>query len=332
MQDSLKSPRFIPVGLLVILGWLFSCRPSEMPVEQPALSPTSIISLLGDTLHTPERSAARQAVLDSNLSVAQTHFEAYPDSEACIIWYGRRLAYLARYRESIEVYTAGLEKMPDSYRLLRHRGHRYITLRKFDAAIQDLTRAAQLVPTQPVEIEPDGIPNRLNIPLSNTQFNIWYHLGLAYYLKGEYELADAAYKRCMEVSVNDDLKCATLDWWYMTLQRLKKGEEAQALLDSIHSDMEIIENDSYHRRLLMYKGELTPEALLQPNLETSDLDLAIATQGYGVGNWYRSYMKDTAKSTQIFQQVLSGKSWAAFGYIAAEVDINHMNLTNSPSH
>lgn len=33
------------------------------------------------------------------------------------------------------------------------------------------------------EFEPDGIPNALNPPLTLPHRNIWYHLGLAYYLK-----------------------------------------------------------------------------------------------------------------------------------------------------
>ena len=80
--------------------------------------------------------------------------------------------------------------------------------------------------------------------------------------------------------------------------------------------MDILENGSYHKRLLMYKGLEKPEALLDT---TNADDLTIATQGYGVGNYY-FVTGDTAKAKEIFDRVLAGKQWAAFGYIAAEVD------------
>ena len=55
------------------------------------------------------------------------------------------------------------------------------------------------------------------------------------------------------------------------------------MLEPIREQMDILENGAYHARLLMYKGLRTPESVL--NLNTAD-DVQIATQGYGVGNWY----------------------------------------------
>jgi hypothetical protein len=204
--------------------------------------------------------------------------------------------------------------------MYRHRGHRFITVREFNKAIADLEHAASLIRNRPDEVEPDGAPNPYNIPTSTLNANIWYHLGLAYYLKGDFPNALRAYRQCMKFSTNDDMLCATADWLYMTLRRLGKHDEAQAVLNPIRADMKILENHSYHRRLLMYKGELTPDSLLSPQ-NASDLDLA--TQGYGVGNWYL-YNGDTTRATAIFQRVVSGTHWAAFGYIAAEADLKRL--------
>ena len=80
--------------------------------------------------------------------------------------------------------------------------------------------------------------------------------------------------------------------------------------------MNIIENHAYHRRLLMYKGEITPDQLL--DVETaSDLDLA--TLGYGLGNWHL-YNGDREKADAIFRRVTSSPYWPAFGFIAAEAE------------
>ena len=83
-------------------------------------------------------------------------------------------------------FSQGIESFPDEPKLYRHRGHRYISVREFDKAIADLEKAVELIQGTPNEIEPDGMPNALNIPVSSLHGNIYYHLGLAYYLIGEY--------------------------------------------------------------------------------------------------------------------------------------------------
>ena len=84
--------------------------------------------------------------------------------------------------------------------------------------------------------------------------------------------------------------------------------------------MEILENGSYHRRLLMYKGLEKPETLLNPK----DADaVTIATQGYGVGNWYLVTGKP-AEAREIFNVVVGTPNWSAFGFIAAEADLLRM--------
>lgn len=299
--------------------FLFQCTP---PKKHKADKAPEVVSLLGTTYFEPERSPIEQARLDSNLQVASKNFHADPTEEN-FIWYARRLGYLSRFNEAIEVLSEGLEKYPKSYKLLRHRGHRFISMRLFDRAIDDLTKASTLMPTSSLEIEPDGSPNKLNTPLSNTQFNIWYHLGLAYYLKGEFGKAEQTYIECLKVSNNDDLLVATLDWFYMTYRREGKGELAESLLGNVTDAMTIIENDSYFKRLQMYQGKLSPDDLLVVDSIAGDFDLSLATQGYGVGNWFY-YNGDTTRAVEIFEKVISGKSFSAFGFIASEAELARM--------
>jgi tetratricopeptide (TPR) repeat protein len=172
----------------------------------------------------------------------------------------------------------------------------------------------------PIEPEPDGAPNKFNIQLSNTQFNVWYHLGLVHYLKGEFGKSEHAYLECLKVSNNDDLLAATVDWLYMTYRRGGKHAEAKKLLLLIHDNMKIIENESYFKRLNLYRGKLKPEEVLNVSDEEEDADLVVATQGYGVGNWYL-VNGDTTKANEIFEKVVEGKHFTAFGFIAAEVEL-----------
>lgn len=301
----------------VFIGLLIgACSRKE---DQTTAREPVVTSLLGVDFYEPERSPVQQAKLDSSLNVARQNFERDP-SEENYIWYGRRLAYLMRLEEAINIFSDGLQKYPDSYRLLRHRGHRYISIREFDLAILDLNRATKLMPATPLEVEPDGAPNKLNIPLSNTQFNVWYHLGLAQYLNGDYQRAESSYTRCLATCENDDSRIAVLDWLYMTKRRLNKNDEALALLEPVNDSMKVIENDSYFQRLKMYKGQIKPETLLAPDSTTEDYDLSLATQGYGVGNFY--YCNgDTTRAFEIYQDVVNGNLFAAFGFIAAEAEL-----------
>ncbi len=90
-----------------------------------------------------------------------------------IEWVGQRLGYFWRIHDAIEVYSKGIEAHPTYVPLYRHRGHRYITLRRFDEAVTDLERAVTLIEGEPDEVEEDGQPNTQNIPLSSTAFNLW---------------------------------------------------------------------------------------------------------------------------------------------------------------
>lgn len=231
-----------------------------------------------------------------------------------IVWLGRRTAYLGNYQEAIDIFTDGARRYPQDARMLRHRGHRWITLRQFDRAVADLTAAASLIRGRADEIEPDGLPNARNIPTSTLQSNIWYHLGLAHYLRGDFEQALAAYRECMKVSKNPDGVVSTSHWLYMTLRRLGRAQEAEQVLDAVSTDMDVIENQAYHKLLLMYRGEIAPE-------EMTDADPATL---YGIGNWhYYNGREDLARP--VFERIVSGKDWAAFGHIAAQADLDRLH-------
>lgn len=290
--------------------------PAEKPANTTAPTPEAT-SLLGKPLFPREIDAATRARLDSNLAAAKASYDRAPENADSIIWYGRRLAYLEHYQDAIRVFSEGIAKHPNDARLYRHRGHRYITVREFDKAIADLDKAAELVKGVPDSVELDGAPNARNIPTSTQQGNIWYHLALAHYLKGDYEKSLAAWQQGMALATNDDMRVAVSDWMYMTLRRLGRTADAAAVLAKISPKMNVIENTAYHRRLLLYKGQFAVDSLLNP---ASADELQFVTQGYGVANWYITN-GDTAKGNAILDKVAASNYWAAFGVIAAEADI-----------
>jgi hypothetical protein len=104
----------------------------------------------------------------------------------------------------------------------------------------------------------------------------------------------------------------------MTLRRLGREEEAAATLEPITADMEIIENQAYHRLCLFYKGELGEADLQQEGAAPANAAVA-----YGVANWHLAE-GDTERGTEMFEEIIARYGWAAFGHIAAEADLARM--------
>lgn len=247
---------------------------------------------------------------------AKSTYNADPDIATNIIWYGRRAAYTGDYRGAIRIFSEGIRKFPDDARFYRHRGHRYISIREFDRAVKDFEKAAALIEGKEDKIEPDGQPNAMNIPVSSLHTNIWYHFGLAYYLKHDLENALPVYRKGVAACMNDDMLVAMTHWLYMTLRMLAKDEEAVKALDPIHEDMTMIENGVYHRLCLFYKGELALDELIGED----DVGMERDALAYGVGNWY-FYNGQEDKAKQVFEKILESTVWASFGYIATESDL-----------
>ena len=242
-----------------------------------------------------------------------------PENADSIIWYGRRTAYPGRFNDAIAIFTDGIAKHPTDARMYRHRGHRYLSVRRIDDAIADFEKAAALVRGKRDEVEPDGQPNARGIPTSTLQSNIWYHIGLAYYVKGDFTNSLRAWREDMKVATNPDMQVATSHWLYMTLRRMGRNAEAEQVLAPITADMPIIENGSYHRLLLLYKGLLKPEEVLRSFGADGGLD--DVTTAYGVGNWHL-YNGRPAEAEAIFARIIAARSqWASFGYLSAEAEM-----------
>jgi tetratricopeptide (TPR) repeat protein len=269
----------------------------------------------------PQISDETRRDFESRLAQARENLAKNSNDVENLIWLGRRTAYVGQYKEAIRIYTQAIKSFPNDARLYRHRGHRFITLRCVDDAIADFERAAGLIKGKPDEVEPDGLPNARNLPTSTLQSNIWYHLGLAFYLKGDFRRALKAYREAEKVSKNADMLVATKHWLYMTLRRLGRTREANEALAPLADNLEIIENSDYYKLIRVYQGKLTLETLKRESesSQTSN-SLSNATLGYGFANWL-FYNGREKEAEALFRQIVAGNQWASFGYIAAETEL-----------
>lgn len=272
-------------------------------------------SLLGKPLvRPPVADAAARAKMEAEAAAAFEKVKQEPSAEA-IIWFGRRTAYLGKFREAIQIYTGGLRLYPSDPRLLRHRGHRYLTVRELDMARADLQTATGLIKGQPDEVEPDGQPNARGIPTSTLQSNIWYHLALSRYLKGDYAGAADDWRRARDVVKNHDNLVAASHWLYLSLRRAGREADAKAVLEPIRADLDVIENASYHSLLLMYRGERNAGELFAKSPDGS----SGSALRYGICAWLM-INGQTAEAEGIRNRILSGPDWPSFGFLAAEAD------------
>ena len=310
--------------LLVVLFWGVLTGPScaTSATESGVPSGDTAVSLLGG-VHPPLRlDPAVKRQREAELQAARSRLAAYDGDRDSWIWVGRRLAYLGRFREALDVYSAALLRFPEDPRLLRHRGHRHLTLRELDAARDDLARAARAIATLPNEVEEDGLPNPRNEPRTTLHGNVWYHLGLAEYLLGHDAEALAAWDRARSIAGNDDAWVASAYWSVLASWRV--GADPRPILAEVTPTMDLLENHTYHTLLLVFRGDVDAaplrSAVLDPDAPGS---VDLATLGYGLAA-HALATGDPATGQSLCRAVLRSPAWNAFGYLAAEATLTHL--------
>ena len=295
------------ISLIIITPILISCSFNQKTNnDHLLLQTTETITLLGDTLISPIIKEGKS--LDEFKSAQKIYFNNEDNSES-LIWYGRKAAYLGYYQKAIDLYSKGIKKYPDDARFYRHRGHRYISTRQYDKAIKDFRKAIRLIDEKVDQIEPDGLPNKKNIPLTTLNGNIWYHIGLAYYLTNDMNNALKAFSNRSVSHKYDDNIVSSAHWLYMINRRLGDIEGADRIIDKVNSEMDIIENMSYHQSCLFYKGKLKESEIVID-------DVAL----YSLANWYMYQKNDTLNAKKYYQKLLKKGNPYSFAFIAGESD------------
>jgi TolA-binding protein len=267
----------------------------------------------------PPIAADAKLKMDAQLAEATAAWDRDKGNADAHIWVGRRTAYLGRFEDAIGIFTDGIKRHPADARFYRHRGHRYLTIRKIDLAIADFEKAAELTRGKPDEIEPDGQPNAENIPTSSLQSNIWYHLALGKYLKGDFNGAAAAWTNARDVLKNDDNLVAASAWLYVSLRRAGRAADAAKVLAPIRADLNVIENGSYLSLLLLHKGERTEADILG----VAGAGSAGSAVRYGVSAWHLVNGRE-AKAREMWTAISKAPDWPSFGVLAAEVELTRV--------
>ena len=238
------------------------------------------------------------------VAAAEKKLAEDPQNVALIKALADAQAGVQRHTDAVATLTKGLEVDPDNVTLLLDRGHRYDNLSQFDLALKDLMAAQDLIHPEPLKTE------------LNDAFEISYHIGIAYYMKGDFAKSAAAWDRCRELAQTDDQRASSSDWSYMTYRRAKRDKEAAAILEKVSPDWKITGSPYYFQRLLFYKGLKKEADLVKPDVT----GVALSTLLYGIGNWYL-YNGDAAKARPYFERAITTTGWPAWGFIGSKIEL-----------
>jgi tetratricopeptide (TPR) repeat protein len=251
---------------------------------------------------------------DASITAARAKLAADPNNPSLAIALSQALAGRRQYREAIDTCTKALASAPDNAALLIERGHRELGMRNFTAAQADLERATSLDPKKI-----DG----------------FYHLGLAHYFQGQFDAAADAFRKALALAPDSDNVIDCTNWLYVSLRRGKRDEDAARVLGKVTPDLKNTgPHYAFYLRLLhFYQGSVSEVDVLPPRpKDANDLEgeLAFDTVTYGVGNWHL-YVHDPDRPAELFQQVVAGEAWNAWGFIGSEVELARMKAAESTS-
>ena len=227
---------------------------------------------------------------------AEQALAADPRNVDLVIALGVAQSGVRQFREAIATFSRGLENAPDNAMLYRWRGHRYLSVREYGRAMDDLKKGAAL---------------------DSTLYGIWYHLGVLHFLNGDFAAAADAFGRGRTMAPNAGERAGSYDWLWMSLMRAGRTADAQTLLASMPDSVPMAAANAYSQRLRLYKGQVTPEQVFTP-ADTGDV--AVATLAYGLGNWYL-LRGDRAKAREWFERSIKSGGWPAFGFMASEAEL-----------
>jgi tetratricopeptide (TPR) repeat protein len=295
----------VALALLMVWPGTEGTAQAQAAAQKEACGTFQVTSLLGRKLYAQPD--------DDAVVAARKKLAADPKNVSLVVALSQAQAGRRQYREAVATCTKGLAFAPKSADLYIERGHRELGLREFARAQRDLAHAAALDPKK---------------------LDAFYHLGLARYFQGQFGEASESFRRALALAQNNDSVIDCSNWLYVSLRRAGKTAEAADALKRITPEVKNKEPHLlfYLRLERFYQGALTEQTVLPPKPagpNDTEAELAFDTVTYGVGNW-RLYNGDAKRATELFQQVVSGNAWNAWGFVGSEVELKRASQITRP--
>lgn len=282
--------------LALILAMLISPPMTASPAIPQASQPESATKAYAEGEDYLKKNDYAHALEAYNRAIAADGSVAEFHLQKC-----RALVGLQRHEEAIQACSEAIRLRPNYAEALRDRGHFYINLGRYAPALADLKKAESLDHADRV---------------------IYYHLGLAYYLTGDFKNAATAFQGCLKNAHDQPNTIECTAWLYPSLRRSGQDAEAKKVLASIDPNWKVQGHTLfYFDRLMLFKGAKT-EQQVAPTMN-SEGALSQATVGYGIG-LYEMLSGNKQKARDYFQKALASGMKLAFGYRAAEQDLKRL--------
>ena len=219
----------------------------------------------------------------------------------------RSLAGLRRHEDAVAACTESLRRRPDQPDALRDRGHYQLNLGRVESGLADLQRAESL---------------------TTRDRGVYYHLGLAYYLGGDFPRAAMAYEACAYNSQDAAGKVECQAWLLPSLLRSGRKDEAKKLLAAVPAAPIEGHPGNYLDRLLLFKGTKT-EAQVAATMAAEGA-LSEATVGYSIGIWHLLNGREPM-AREYFERSVASKYTPAWGYRASEAELKRLRRRPGPT-
>ena len=216
-----------------------------------------------------------------------------------------------QYREALETCARGLQIAPQTAAFYVERGHREVALQQFAATIADMKRAIAIDPSIG---------------------DIYYHLGLAHYFRGEFAPAADAFQKSVDIAKSKgaegtDGVTNSTNWLYASLRRAGKKDEAAKALEAVPPEVTTKDPHSqvYLNLVRFYQGRMKDSEVVEPEPPRDghvylEPELKFDTSAYQVGNWYL-YNGNRSKAREYFERIAKGGVWITWGFVGAQVEL-----------
>ncbi len=293
--------------------------PAELAVFQKAMASRAHAAL--KAVVPPARASAGRAPVPASLAVPALAegalFQSKKDHEKALAAFDRAiaadpansdayllkcrsLAGLRRHADAIDACTESLRLRPDQPDALRDRGHYHLNLGQIEPGLADLQKAGSL---------------------TTRDRGVYYHLGLAYYLGGDFPRAARAYEACVSNSQDAAGKVECQAWLLPSLLRSGRRDEAKKLLAAVPAAPIEGHPGNYLDRLLLFKGTRT-EAQVAATM-SAEGPLSEATVGYNIGIWHLLNGRE-AKAREYFERSVASTYTPSWGYRASEAELKRL--------
>lgn len=259
-------------------------------------------SLIGAPLRLPAFPAATQRRLEQDVEIARAALRIAPDRPESHFWVARRLSYLGRFCESVDVLTAAIARFPESYELRRYRARKLARSRQFEAALADYREGLRLMAGKPDHFEPDGLPNRVGITLGTYRANMIYYHAQTSFAVGDYRSMLAGLQTAFDMTwpfAKNDMVPPIAYWTYLAHRKLGEHDEARAAIAKVPAELDLIENEAYHRAVKVMQG-LIPlveaAASKDPNIKfAAAMEHRFAGREADATRWLREIVVENAQ-------------------------------------